>query len=201
MESIAAPSYLTAEEYLVLERKATTKSEYLNGRVYAMVGASREHNLIAVNTASELHVQLRERPCETYINDMRVKVDPAGLYTYPDVVVVCEEPRFEDDDLDTLLNPTVLIEILSPSTEAYDRGEKFAHYRQLESLREYLLVAQNRGCVERYCRQGTQWLLTEFSALDDEFDLVSIGCQLSLYAIYAKVEFPVREVPRSQRTS
>ena len=201
MESIAAPSYLTPAEYLVLERKATTKSEYLNGRVYAMVGASRAHNLIAVNMASELHGQLRERPCETYINDMRVKVDPAGLYTYPDVVVVCEEPRFEDDDLDTLLNPTVLIEILSPSTEAYDRGEKFAYYRQLESLREYLLIAQNRVCVERYFRQEAQWLLTEFSALDDEFDLVSIGCQLSLRTIYAKIEFPAGEGPRSQKTS
>lgn len=201
MESIAAPSYLTPAEYLVLERKATTKSEYLNGRVYAMVGASREHNLIAVNMASELHGQLRERPCETYINDMRVKIAPAGLYTYPDVVVVCEKPRFEDADLDTLLNPTVLIEVLSPSTEAYDRGEKFAHYRQLESLREYLLVAQNRVCVERYFRQGAQWLLTEFSALDDEIDLVSISCQLSLRAIYAKVEFPASEVPRSQKTS
>ena len=201
MESIAAPAYLTSAEYLALERKATTKSEYLNGRVYAMVGASREHNLIAVNMASELHGQLRERPCETYINDMRVKVAPAGLYTYPDVVVVCENPRFEDDDLDTLLNPTVLIEILSPSTEAYDRGEKFAYYRQLESLREYLLVAQNRVCVERYFRQGAQWLLTEFSALDDEIDLVSISCQLSLRAIYAKVEFLAGEVPRAQRTS
>ena len=201
MESIAAPSYLTPAEYLVLERKATTKSEYLNGRVYAMVGASREHNLIAVNMASELHGQLRERPCETYINDMRVKIAPAGLYTYPDVVVVCEKPRFEDADLDTLLNPTVLIEVLSPSTEAYDRGEKFAHYRQLESLREYLLVAQNRVCVERYFRQGAQWLLTEFSVRDDEIDLVSIGCQLSLRAIYAKVEFPASEVPRSQKTS
>ena len=201
MESIAAPSYLTPAEYLVLERKATTKSEYLNGRVYAMVGASREHNLIAVNMASELHGQLRERPCETYINDMRVKIAPAGLYTYPDVVVVCEKPRFEDADLDTLLNPTVLIEVLSPSTEAYDRGEKFAHYRRLESLREYLLVAQNRVCVERYFRQGAQWLLTEFSARDDEIDLVSIGCQLSLRAIYAKVEFPASKVPRSQKTS
>ena len=201
MESVAAPSYLTPAEYLVLERKATTKSEYLNGRAYAMVGASREHNLIAINMASELHVQLRERPCETYINDMRVKVDPAGLYTYPDVVVVCGEPRFEDTDLDTLLNPTVLIEVLSPATEAYDRGEKFAHYRQLKSLQEYLLVAQNRMCVEHYFRQGAQWILTEFSAFDDEFDLVSIDCQLSLRAIYAKVEFPASEVPQSQRTS
>ena len=187
-------SYLTPEAYLILEREATTKSEYFNGQIYAMAGASREHNLVAGNIFGELRSQLRTRACETYINDMRVKVLPTERYTYPDVVVVCDEPRFEDAELDTLLNPTVLIEVLSPSTEAYDRGEKFAQYRQVESLSEYILVAQDRVRVEHYLRQGTQWLLTEFSRPDDVLNIVSIGCALSLREIYAKVEFPASEV-------
>jgi len=184
---------LTPEQYLALERKATTKSEYLNGYVYAMAGASREHNLIAGNIFGELRFQLRGRPCEVYVNDMRLKVSSTGLYTYPDVAVVCDGPRFEDTHLDTLLNPIVLVEVLSPSTEAYDRGEKFAHYRRLESLQEYFLVAQDRIRVEHYLRQGEQWLLTELSDLDDVLHAVSIGCDLPLREIYAKVELPASE--------
>jgi Uma2 family endonuclease len=194
MASVAVQSYLTPEAYLILEREATTKSEYFNGQMYAMAGASRAHNLIAGNIFGELRSQLKARTCETYINDMRVKVSPTELYTYPDVVVVCDEPLFEDAELDTLLNPTVLIEVLSSSTEAYDRGEKFAQYRQVESLSEYILVAQNCVRVEHYLRQGTQWLLTEFSKHDDVLNFVSIGCELSLREIYAKVEFPASEV-------
>ena len=193
MSSTAAQAHLTPEEYLVQERKAGTKSEYLNGQIYAMAGASREHNLITINISSGFHVQLADQPCETYVNDMRLKISPTGLYTYPDVVVVCDEPRFEDTDLDTLLNPIVLVEVLSPSTEAYDRGEKFAHYRQLESLQEYLLVAQDRARVEHYLRQGVQWLLTEFSNLDDILYFTSISCTLSLREIYAKIIFPASE--------
>ena len=193
MSSVATQSDLTPEEYLALERKATTKSEYLDGRMYAMSGASRAHNLITMNISSGLHAQLRERACEVYANDMRVKVSPTGLYTYPDVVVVCDEPRLEDSVSDTLLNPTVLVEVLSPSTEAYDRGEKFAHYRQLDSLQEYILVSQDCVRVEHYLRQGEQWLLTEFSALDDRLYLASIECELSLREIYAKVTFSLDE--------
>ncbi len=133
MPPLALP-YVTPADYLAAERKSALKSEYINGHVYAMAGASRVHNLIALNTASELRAQLRGRPCEAYVNDMRVKVERTGMYTYPDVIALCEEPRFEDENVDTLLNPTVIIEVLSPSTERYDRGEKFAHYRRLESL-------------------------------------------------------------------
>src|SRR5919198_4874617 len=125
--TLIPPDY-TPEEYLALERAARHKSEYVNGRIYALAGASRAHNLIVVNVSAELRAQLRGRPCETYASDMRVKVSQTGLYTYPDVVVVCGEPRFEDAQVDTLLNPTVIIEVLSESTESYDRGEKFAHY-------------------------------------------------------------------------
>ena len=136
MTSPAAHIRYTPEQYLELERKAPYKNEFVNGQIYAMPGASRAHNLITGNTHREVSSQLRGRPCETYVSDMRVKVNTTGLYTYPDVVVVCGEIRFDDAQKDTLLNPTVLIEVLSPSTEAYDRGEKFAHYRRLASLQE-----------------------------------------------------------------
>lgn len=190
VEAAAARALLTPEEYLARERKVLTKSEYRNGQIYAMPGASRKHNLITGNTFAELHLQLRNRVCEVYPSDMRVKVSSAGTYTYPDVVVVvCDEPRFEDTHFDTLLNPTVLVEVLSPSTAAYDRGEKFASYRKLDSLCEYVLVSQDSVRVKHYLRQAQEWDLTEFRSLLDVFRLVSIGCELSLQAIYAKVKF------------
>ena len=120
---------------------------------------------------------------------MRVKISSTGRYTYPDVVVVCDEPQFEDSHFDTLLNPTVLIEVLSPSTAAYDRGDKFAAYQKLDSLCEYVLISQDRVCVEHYLRQDQEWDLTEFRSLNDVFHLVSIDCELALQAIYAKVQF------------
>ncbi|MBX2998601.1 MAG: Uma2 family endonuclease [Caldilineaceae bacterium] len=180
----------TPEEYLAREAMAEARSEYSDGNTYAMVGASRAHNLITLNTASELHSLLRGRPCETYMSDMRVKVSQTRLYAYPDVVVVCGAPRFEQDQGENLLNPTVLIEVLSPSTEAYDRGGKFAHYRRLDSLREYILIAQDHVHVEHYERRGQQWLLTEFSALDDSLSLPVLECQIALREIYARVGFP-----------
>jgi len=189
MERAAAQVLLTPEEYLAKERKALTKSEYRDGRMYALPGASREHNLITGNTLVELHVQLRNRVCEVYPSDMRVKVSAAGTYTYPDIVVVCDEPLFDDTYFDTLLNPTVLIEVLSPSTAAYDRGEKFASYQKLDSLCEYVLISQGSVCVEHYLREGQTWNLMTFRSLDDVFSLASIGCELSLKAIYAKVQF------------
>ena len=189
METAGAQALFTPEEYLSRERKALTKSEYRDGRIYAMPGASREHNLITANTLVEIHLQLRNRTCEVYPSDMRVKVSAAGLYTYPDVIVVCDEPRFEDSHFDTLLNPTVLIEVLSSSTAAYDRGEKFRRYQYLDSLCEYILISQDRIRVEHYLREEQGWDLTEFHSLSDVFQLVSIGCKLSLQAIYAKVQF------------
>ena len=179
----------TPEEYLAKERKALTKSEYRNGQIQAMPGASHEHNVIMGNTFAELHIQLRDRTCIVYPSDMRVKVSSTGRYTYPDVVVVCDEPEFEDSHFDTLLNPTVLIEVLSPSTAAYDRGDKFAAYQKLDSLREYVLISQNSVCVEHYLREDQAWDLTEFRSLSDVFHLTSIGCELSLRAIYAKIQF------------
>ncbi len=189
VETAAAQALFTPEEYLARERKALNKSEYRDGRIYAMPGASRAHNLITVHVTGELYIQLRTRSCEVYPSDMRVKVSAGGLYTYPDVIVVCDEPRFEDGHFDTLLNPTVLIEVLSPSTAAYDRGEKFRRYQYLDSLCEYVLVSRDRIRVEHYLRQEDGWELAEFRSLSDVFQLVSIGCELSLQAIYAKVNF------------
>jgi len=187
MTAVAVKAIYTPQEYLALERKAKTRSEYVNGEIYAMAGASREHNLIAGNLFAEIRTQLRERRCETYMSDMRVRVKPTGLYTYPDVVVVCGRPRFEDDVSDTLVNPTVIAEVLSSSTEAYDRGEKFAHYRYVESLQEYILIAQDRMLVEHFSRQGRQWLLTAFSQPDEILSLPSIECAVPLSEIYTRV--------------
>jgi Uma2 family endonuclease len=177
------------EEYLALERRAEHKSQFFDGEIFAMSGASRRHNLIAMNIGRELSAQLKGRTCEVYPSDMRVKVSPTGLYTYPDVVVVCGEPRFEDDRDDTLLNPTVVIEVLSPSTEDYDRGRKAEQYRQIESLAEYVLVAQDRHHVEIHRRQKSgEWLLWETNRPDDTAKLRSIGCELPLVEMYDKVE-------------
>lgn len=180
-------SYLTPEEYLAIEREAEYKNEYLDGEIFAMTGASRKHNLISVNISREISQQLRARPCEAYASEMRVRIPKRG-YMYPDVVVVCGEPQFEDDHLDTLLNPTVLIEILSESTERYDRGRKFGLYRTIESLAEYVLVAQDEYRVEQYAKQPDgRWLLSDHRSPEDVVELTSIQCALALREVYEKV--------------
>ena len=185
-----AEQFITAADYLALERQAETKSEYLNGRIYAMSGASEEHNTIVFNLARRIGNQLDKKPCRGYVNDMRVKVSPTGLYTYPDVVVVCGEPRFEDPHVDTLLNPTVIIEVLSDSTAAYDRGEKFAHYRALPSLSDYLLIAQDQPRIEHYQRQSDgRWLYSATDGLDAQVEISTIGCVLRLAEVYERVDF------------
>ena len=187
---------VTPAEYLALERRAREKSEYVNGRIYAMAGAGRVHNLIAGNVFGELRTMLRGRPCETYMSEMRVKVQHTGMYTYPDVVALCGEPRLEDAELDTLLNPSVIVEVLSPSTESYDRGEKFAHYRRLDTLQEYVLVAQVKPRIEHFRREGDHWVLTEISDADGALTLSSLGCTLALADIYERVEFPAADIAR-----
>lgn len=186
---------LSPDEYLERERAAETKSEYVHGQIFAMAGASEVHNLLAGNLFAELRLQMRGRDCRVYINDMRVQVQETGLYTYPDVVAVCGERRFADTHTDTLLNPALLVEILSPSTEGYDRGAKFAHYRRLATLQEYVLVEQQIQRVEHYQRQGEQWLLTEFSAADDIVRFESIGCAVRVADIYENISFPPPTMP------
>jgi Uma2 family endonuclease len=188
MSSQAQRSY-SPEEYLALERQSQCKSEYYAGEIFAMAGASRWHNLIVANVVGELRSQLKGRPCTTYPSDMRVKVGPTGLYTYPDVAVVCGEAQFEDNQQDTLLNPTLIVEVLSESTEAYDRGGKFAHYRKLASLMEYVLITQTKPHIEHYVRQpDNRWLLAEADSLHDSIHLDSIDCQLALAEVYDKVD-------------
>ena len=204
MATSAAQTRLTPEEYIAFERKALPDSEisryeYLNGELIAMSGASRAHNLISNNISGELRSLLKGSGCETYASDMRVSAPLTSSYFYPDVVIVCEEPRFEDDVFDILLNPIILVEVLSPSTEAYDRGEKFSHYRHLASLQEYILVSQDKVLVERYRRPKTHetapvtakdWIFTAFQALEDILPLTSIQCELPLPEIYERVTFP-----------
>lgn len=182
--------YLTPEAYLAFEREAEVKHEYYAGEIFAFAGASEEHNLIAGNVYAGLHAQLRKRPCKVYPSDMRVRVSPTGLYTYPDVTVVCGDARFADQHHDTLLNPTVIVEVLSPSTAGYDRGETFEPYRKLDSLQEYLMIAQDRVHVEHHARQrDNQWLLSETNSVEDTMALPTLACRLSVEDIYDKVEF------------
>lgn len=189
MSSVAANTHITPEAYLASERRAKYKSEYIYGEIFAMSGASNAHNLITLDIATELNIQSRSRGCFVYTSDMRVRTSPTGAYFYPDVVVVCDKPRFEDNVFDTLLNPILIVEVLSPSTETYDRGEKFAHYQELVSLREYILVAQDRVNVEHHRLIETQWVRKEFHSPEDVLLLNSIECKLPLRDIYTRVTF------------
>jgi Uma2 family endonuclease len=189
MSSVARPSFVRPEEYLAQERLAELKSEYCDGRLHSMAGTSFRLNIIAGNLYSAIQSQLRDKSCQPTFGDIRLQLESSGLFTYPDLMIVCGQPEFADAHLDTLLNPTVIIEVLSPSTESWDRGGKFAHYRRLESLQDYVLVSQDRILVEHYTRQGQQWLLTESSGLDGSLRLASIGCEVPLAEIYAKVTF------------
>ena len=189
MSALLKP-FLSAKDYLDSERASKTKHEYFAGQIYAMAGASERHNTLAGNTFASLHSQLRRRSCNIYPSDMRVKVNPMGLYTYPDISVVCGAPQFEDGKRDTLLNPTVIVEVLSPSTENYDRGQKFQRYRALSSLAEYVLIAQDAMHVEHYARQPDgRWLLTEDDGPEGAIHLAAIACDLVLADVYEKVDF------------
>ena len=188
--STLSKSFLTPEQYLEIERKADFKSEYYQGEMFAMSGAQEAHILITDNACGELRQQLRQRPCKAYSSNMRVRISPSGLYTYPDVTVVWGKAEFLDSEVDTLLNPSVIIEVLSKSTEAYDRGAKFRHYRALQSLTEYLLISSREVAAELYTRQPDgQWMLTTKDQLEDSIELKSINCRLTLADLYDKVEF------------
>ena len=186
MTSFPAQTLFTPEEYITQERKARHKSEYLNGQIFAMSGASRAHSLITGNIFNRLYNQSIASDCEVHSSDMRVQPSQKA-YFYPDVAVACNEPRFEDDVFDTLLNPVVIVEVLSPSTAAYDREEKFSHYKQLASLQDYIRVSQHKFCVEHYCRQDRNWQHTEFRSPEDVLILDSIECKILLRDIYMRV--------------
>lgn len=179
---------LTPAEYLANERVAEFKSEYLAGETFAMAGASRAHNRIATNLVRILDNQLIDGPCNVYASDMKVSVAQVDKYTYPDIVIACEKEAFEDEHTDVLLNPIVIMEILSESTEAYDRGKKFLHYQMIESLSEYLLISQDVRRVEKFVRQedGT-WIYSEAHELGDVITIDSAKCEMPMVEIYRKV--------------
>lgn len=180
-------SFITPEQYLEIERAAGHKSEYFNGEMFAMAGAPENHGLIQMNVCGLLWQQIRGKPCRGYTSEMRVRVSPTGLYTYPDATVVCGEPAFLDQRRDTLINPTLVVEVLSPSTEAYDRGRKFEHYQTIESLRYYLLISSERVRTDLFMIAEGRW--SAASRLEDTIELEAVGCQLKLADIYEKVEF------------
>jgi len=184
----AASRRLSAAEYLAHERAAETKSEYYAGELFAMTGASRRHNRLVINLAHLLTAHLWNRDCDVFANDMRVRVPATDSYVYPDVVAVCGEPRFEDAELDTLLNPTLLVEVLSPSTADYDRGGKLEIYRTIESLAEVLILAQDRAHAEHWVRQPDgHWLFEEAGSTEGVLRLESVGCELKLADAYHRV--------------
>jgi Uma2 family endonuclease len=190
---------LTEAEYLARERANDFRSEFYQGEMFAMAGASWNHNQIKDNLVAQLFSKLKDAKCRTVSSDQRVKIDASGLYTYPDIAIVCGKAEFAKSDHDTLINPLVIIEVLSPSNESYDRYEKFKHYKKLDSLREYILVAQGRVGIERYVRNGGgEWQISTLTEIDEVFMLSSIpNVSVKVADIYSGVEFPEpTELPR-----
>jgi Uma2 family endonuclease len=189
---------LSEAEYLEMERAAAFKSEFFDGEVFAMSGGTRWHSLIAANLIGELRQRLKGRECFVFDSNLRMKVEATGLYTYPDVTVACEEQRFVDEEMDTLLNPTLVAEVLSDSTEAYDRGKKFEHYRQIPSLRGCLFISQREPRIEQFVRQKTgEWLLSEASGIDSKLFLPPLKVTIALAEVFACIQFlpvPIRRV-------
>jgi Uma2 family endonuclease len=180
---------LAAIDYLALDRAAATRSEFFFGEVVAMAGGTANHSLIASNIVGEAWNSLKGRPCRVLSSDMRTKA-ATGVYTYPDVLIICGKPQFDDDREDVLLNPLVIFEVLSPSTESYDRGTKFTHYRSIPSLMTYVLVAQDQAYVECYARDSRGWILTDAKGLEHSIEIPGADITLPLSEIYSQVEFP-----------
>ncbi len=185
----AEKKILSGEQYLELERKAEFKSELINGEMYAMAAVTRKHNRIALNVASFLNNFLQGKPCRIYFADLRVQVSKAGMFTYPDLVITCGNEIMADKRQDTLLNPKCILEILSDSTEKYDRGEKFSHYQNLESLEEYILISQNQTKAESFLRQDdNKWLYQKVEGLENEFSIHSVDAKIKMEEIYRNTE-------------
>jgi Uma2 family endonuclease len=188
--STAPVRRFTVEEYLAMERTATYRSQYYRGEIFAMPGGTKRHGFIEANTIGTLIEQLKGYPCRVLPSDTKVMVSATGLITYPDAIVICDEDELIDDEDCVILNPVVVVEVLSPSTESFDRGEKSRHYRLIESLQEYVLIAQNRRHIERYARQPNgDWMLTEASEAGQSVRLDSIQCELRVEVVYDKLRF------------
>jgi Uma2 family endonuclease len=200
MSSVPRPS-LTAEQYLEMERNADTKSEYYDGEMLAMAGGAASHSELQIRLALVIGKRLNLRSSRIFSSDLRVKVSATGLYTYPDLSVTCEQPRFTDERRDTLLNPALIAEVLSPSTEAYDRTDKFAHYRTIDSLTHYLLISQDRVLVELFTRAGSQWVLTVAAEPGDVVSLCAIGADFPVDELYDGIELSAGRVSRWPTTA
>jgi len=188
--STRAERIYTADEYLAIERASDHKSEFVNGRIYAMTGGTISHTIIAGNISGELRNRLRGGPCRAYQEGIRLKVSETGMYTYPDVVAICGPAQTEDSHRDTILNPVVIFEVLPPSTEAYDRGVKFEHYTSLLSLREYILVSQDHVRIEKFVRHGDEWVFSAINDPEGTLKIETLGCEIPLGEIYLDVQFP-----------
>lgn len=189
--SSAAKTKLTVAEYLAFERASESKHEFFDGELFAMTGGTPAHSLIASNFIREAGNALKDRPCVVYTSDLRVKVNATGLYTYPDVTIVCGEQKFDDNQSDTLINPTIVVEVLSKSTASYDRGPKSKHFRKIDSLQALILIEQDSPVVEVYCRQSDgKWILTDATELTDSIAIEPIGISIPLTEIYRNVTFP-----------
>ncbi len=186
---------LSTAEYLDSERAAAFRSEYFRGETFAMAGASKAHNTLSTNLVVEAGTRMKGGACQIWSTDQRLKIDRTGLYTYPDLVIVCGQPEYDSEDQDTLVNAQVVVEILSPSTERYDRGAKFGHYQQLPSVREYVLVSQDRKQVERFVRQPDEtWVLTKFADPDGVFEFATVPIRIPMCDLYARVQIEEGEL-------
>jgi|SRR5215213_4820718 len=189
--------FMSVEEYLAFEEKSKIKHEYMDGEIFSMAGAKRNYSIVGTNISTELNVQLREKDCEIHANDFRVQIR-TGHYVYPDVVVACGEVEVVNDT--TLINPVVVVEVLSKSTESRDRGEKLQDYFNVESVKDYILVAQNKIKVEHFHRESNnQWTLRIYENLEELVILDSIGCRFPLRLIYLKVKFPLLSLVKSKK--
>jgi len=195
MSALEKPFY-TPEEYLEQERKADFKSEYYGGQIFAMSGGTARHGVIGGNVIGLIWAQLGGGSCTVLSSDVKIKVNPTGLFTYPDVSVVCGEIKYHDEAEDVVENPALVVEVLSPSTQNYDRGEKFLHYQSIDTLTDYLLVSQNVMRVEHFTRQSDdQWLFTVYHGPEAVIKIASIGCEMRLIDVYRAVKIKVEKNP------
>ena len=200
------PHCYTPEEYLALERDAEFKSEYFEGGIFVMQGASDPHTIIGINIAGEFYLQLKGSSCVARSSDIKIRTPDRGMFSYADLTVVCGQARFHDGTKDVLINPKVLVEILSPSSEAFDRGKKFAKYKLLESFTDYILIAQDEPQIDYFIKQPSgDWLQKSVSGMEAEISIASVDCTLRLSDVYSNVTFPpkleIRDANETQEQS
>jgi len=200
MSAIPKPHKLTTIEYLAIEEKAEFKSEYYNGEMFATAGANEKHNFVNENLVLEVGSRLKGGPCRTVSRDMRMKVEETGLYTYPDMMIFCGKPEYDSLNKNTLINPAVVFEVLSQSSENYDRGAKFRMYQKRLSIREIVLVSQDQPLIQVFTRQPDEtWLLTTFDDMTGNFSLLTLPVSVPMVDVYRDVEFASQESSEPER--